>query len=167
MRAPGFNPKLMRPIHMRRLPRQRGLHIKGSTSTSRFKDRVDSDPTLWRIPTPMPFVPGTVPTFPAPTWLLRPSHQEGPRAAEGLARALLEAYRTRGGVHRAAAAAGVHPETVRQERHRDPAFDQQVLEAARVLRRDLVRKRPCSPAPSGLNNPVGFIVRRLESLAPE
>ena len=104
------------------------------------------------------------PTFPAPD-LATPAP---PKVRYALPKAwrerFLHAYRTRGGVHRAAETAGVHPETVRLERHRDPAFDQQVLEA-REYYADLVEETMLASADRS-DNPVGFIVR-LKALRPD
>jgi hypothetical protein len=75
----------------------------------------------------------------------------------------LAAYKQLGGVHLAAEAASIHPETVRRYRHADPAFDAACLDArefyADTLERDLIASAERS------DNPVGYIVR-LKALRP-
>jgi hypothetical protein len=104
------------------------------------------------------------PTFPAPSLASSPPPKKpGPQLPKDWQARFLHAYRSRGGLHRAAEAASVHPETVRQERLRNPAFDQQVL-AAREYYADLVEETMLASADRS-DNPVGFIVR-LKALRP-
>jgi hypothetical protein len=112
---------------------------------------------------PRPAVePGDL-TFPPPSRVSLPARKPGPQLPHDWRERFLEAYRTRGGLHRAAEAASVSHEAVRMERHRDPAFDQQVL-AAREYYADLVEEAMLASADRS-DNPAGFIVR-LKALRP-
>jgi hypothetical protein len=102
-------------------------------------------------------------TFTPPARASLPAFKPGPQLPKGWQQRFLEAYRTRGGLHRAAEAASVSHETVRVERHRNPAFDAAVRDA-REYYADLVEETMLASADRS-DNPAGFIVR-LKALRP-
>lgn len=90
--------------------------------------------------------------------------KKGPELPRDWQATFLEAYRTRGGLWRAAKAAGVCHETVRRYRNADPVFDEQVKDA-REEYADQLEERMIDSAERS-DNPAGFIVR-LKALRPQ
>ena len=113
---------------------------------------------------PRPVVAPEDLTFTPPSRVSMPARKPGPQLPKDWQARFLQAYRTRGGIHRAAEAASVSHEAVRMERHRNPAFDQAVLEA-REYYADLVEEAMVASADRS-DNPAGFIVR-LKALRPQ
>ncbi len=93
----------------------------------------------------------------------KPRVPPGPELPPSWQPRFLAFYRTHGGAHRAAEAAGVSHETVRRYRHADPAFDQACIDAREYFA-DQTEERMLASAERS-DNPAGYIVR-LKALRP-
>ena len=90
--------------------------------------------------------------------------KKGPELPRDWQAKFLEAYRTKGGLWRAAKAVGICHETVRRYRNADPAFDEAVRDAREEFA-DHLEERMIDSAERS-DNPAGFIVR-LKALRPQ